>query len=128
MSDDAIDAIPAEAFAFVRDLIAILADPKRSREVLDELERRESLARKQEHRTATVIDRHNVQMAKDRDELDLRREQLAKKGRELASREAYVAEREKALERAKVTHRDSSLFGGLVREEFKVDGRQDNTG
>jgi hypothetical protein len=122
-----IDTISADTFAMLRDLLAVLADPKRSAETLAEVERRESLARKAEHRSQTVIDRHNVQIARDNAELDQRRDQLGAKSRELTSREAMVDAREKTLERAKVTHHDSTLFGGLTREEF-VDGRRQDTG
>jgi hypothetical protein len=117
MTDDSsIDMVPPEAFEALRNLIAVLADPKRCAETLAELEKRVTEARKAEHRAATVRDRHNIEVARENSLLDERRGELAKKTRELITREAYVAEREKALERAKVAHHDGKLFGGLARE------------
>jgi hypothetical protein len=124
MTDDSrIDAIPAEAFKALANLLALVANPKATAETLADLEKRLTDARKQEHRAQTIIDRHNLAMAKDRDELNERREQLAAKSRELTGRESMVAERERALERAKVTHHDGTTFGSLVREREVRDGQ-----
>jgi hypothetical protein len=127
MTDSRIDAISSDTFAMLRDLLAVLADPKRTHEKLAELEARIKDAKKAEQRTATIRERASIDTARETALLDERRGELAKKARELLSREAYVSEREKALERTKVTHHDGTTFGSLVREREVRDGRP-NTG
>jgi hypothetical protein len=113
---NSLDAIPADTFAMLRDLIAILADPKRSTEVLTELESRAKAAKAAENRLGTVRERHEIAMARERQELDERRGNLAKKASELMMREAEVNAREKTLERARIIHRDPAMLTGLTRE------------
>ena len=93
----------------------MLADPKRCAETLAELEKRVAEARKAEHRLNTMRERHNIESARENALLDERRSELAKKSRDLTTREAYVSEREKALERAKVVNYAGPV-GGITRE------------
>ena len=123
MSDDSLDAITPDTFAMLRDLIAVLADPKRTNEKLVELEARIKDASKAEQRAATLRERASIESARETALLDERRGELAaKKSRELTARESMVSVREKAVERAKVAHHDGTTFGGLTREF--VDGRE----
>lgn len=122
MSDDSLDAITPDTFAMLRDLIAVLADPKRTNEKLVELEARIKDARKAEQRAATLRERASIETARETALLDERRGQLAAKSRELTARESMVSVREKAVERAKVAPHDGTTFGGLTREF--VDGRE----
>jgi hypothetical protein len=113
---DSIDTISSDAFAALRDVIAVLADPKRTHEKLVELEARIKDAKKAEHRAATVRERLSIEAARERQELDERRGELAKKGRELLAREMQVDQREKTVER--IMHRDPIGPGGLTREVY----------
>jgi hypothetical protein len=124
---DVVDAITPDTFAMLRHLITVLGDPKRSSEVLAELEARIKAAKQAENRLGTVRERHDIAMAKDRQELEERRDQLNKRGRDLVSREAMVDQREKTLER--ITRRNTTLVGpgGLTRERDWSDERQDTT-
>jgi hypothetical protein len=123
MSDDSLDSITPDAFAALRNLIAMLADPKRCAETLAELEKRVTEARKAEHRLNTTRERHAIELARENALLDERRGELARKARELTTREAYVAERERALERAKIVNYAGEV-GGITRE-FVDGGQQD---
>jgi hypothetical protein len=114
MTDNTIDAIPAAMFEALRNLLAVCADPKRSSQLLTDLEARVKAAKQAEHRAATQRDRASVESAREAASLDERREQLAAKSRDLTSREAQVAQREKQVER--VVQRDPNIFGTLTRE------------
>ena len=79
MSNDSLDSITPDTFAMLRDLIVMLADPKRCAETLAELEKRVTEARKAEHRLKTTRDRHNIEVARENALLDERRGELAKR-------------------------------------------------
>jgi hypothetical protein len=116
MTDDSnIDMVPPEAFEALRNLLAVMADPKRCAETLAELEKRVTEARKAEHRLNTMRDRHNVESVRENSLLDERRGELARKSGELARREAHCAERERQLERSKIVNY-VGVVGGITRE------------
>jgi hypothetical protein len=121
MTDNSLDSITPDTFAALRNLIAMLADPKRCAETLAELEKRVTEARKAEHRLNTTRDRHNIEVARENALLDERRGELARKSRELLTREAAVDAYEKRIARDKIVNYVGPV-GGITQEREFSDG------
>jgi hypothetical protein len=100
----------------------VLADPKRTHEKLAELEARIKDAKRAEHRAGTVAERLSIEAARERQELDERRDQLAKRARDLTSREAAVDVYERKIARDKIMNY-AGVVGGITREDVS-DGRK----
>jgi chromosome segregation ATPase len=109
-----------DAFAMLRDLIALATDPAACRTRLAKLAKLLEQTAAAEQRLTERSARHDEKVATEQAALEERKAKLTKIAVDLHSREAKLAADQEILDRVKADlrsrHHDPNLFGTLTRD------------